>query len=144
MSEPNPPTGAPGPSPATDPTVVDVRVPPTGAATPGGFSNATPRTGADTSVAEPDWTDQVTDLVVDTVDKVRDRTTGPVLKASRIAVYGLVALIIAIPLITVGIILIGRLLELFPGPIWIPYSILGIILVLVGLFVWGKRRPSSV
>ena len=44
----------------------------------------------------------------------------------------------------VGIILIGRLLELIPGPIWIPYTVLGILLVLVGLIVWGKRRPSRV
>ena len=135
MSEPTPPPGTPGAPPVVGPATVDVRVPPTGA-------DPTAPTAAP---AEPDenWTDQVADLVVDVVDRVRDRTTGPILQGTRVIVYGLVALLVAIPLITVGIILIGRLLELFPGEIWIAYTVLGAILLIVGLFLWGKRRPSN-
>ncbi len=145
MSEPNPPTGASGPTPATDPGPVDVRVPPPAGGPTNGFAAAPAAPGAGPAPSgEPDWTDQVTDLIVDSVDKVRDRTTGPILKASRAVVYGVVALIVAIPLIVVGIILIGRLLELIPGPIWIPYSVLGIVMVAVGFILWGKRRPNSV
>jgi len=133
MSEPTPPPGTPGDPPVVGPATVDVRVPPTGA----GPNAPTP------AAPDEDWTDQVADLVVDVVDRVRDRTTGPILQGKRVIVYGLVALLVAIPLITVGIILIGRLLELFPGEIWIAYTVLGAILLIVSLFLWGKRRPSN-
>ncbi len=132
MSEPTPPSNAPGTGPVIDPRDIDIRVPPAAGTDPGA-----------TTAPDTDWTDQVADLVVDYVDRVRDRTTGPILKTSRVVVYGLVAAVIAIPLIAMGIILIGRLLELFPGEIWIPYTVLGAILVLAGLFLWGKRRPSN-
>jgi hypothetical protein len=138
MSEPPTRPGDPDGVPPTDTGPVDVRVPP-------------PTNGAATSAPatpphpdEPAWTDQVTDLVVDVVDRVRERTTEPVIKGSRVLVYGVVAVLVAIPLIVVGIILIGRLLELFPGDIWIAYSVLGAICVLVGLYFWGRRRPSDV
>jgi len=145
MSEPNPPNGATGTTPATDPGSLDVRMPPPGTSSSSGFAARPSTDGAGSGTTEEsEWTDQVADLIVDTVDKVRDRTTGPILKASRAVVYGVVALIVAIPLIVMGIILIGRLLELFPGPIWIPYSVLGALLVLIGLILWGKRRPSRV
>jgi hypothetical protein len=139
MSEPPSRPGDPDGVPPIDAGPVDVRVPPptNGAAT--STPTASPQPEADDSA----WTDQVTDLVVDVVDRVRERTTEPVIKGSRVLVYGVVAVLVAIPLIVVGIILIGRLLELFPGEIWIAYSVLGAIGVLVGLYFWGRRRPSS-
>ena len=86
-----------------------------------------------------DWTDQVTDLIVDTVDKVRDRATGPILEYSRISVHALVALVLLTP---VGIfMLIGtiRLLTWAVGEAWTAYTILGTIFVLIGAFLWSKR-----
>jgi hypothetical protein len=91
---------------------------------------------------ESDWTDQVADLVVDTVDRFRDRTTGPVISGARYVVFGIVAAIVLIPLVVMGIILIGRLLELLPGGIWIAYSALGAVLVMVGMMFWRLRRPK--
>jgi hypothetical protein len=120
MSEPPPPPAAPIPIRPT--------------AAPNG--TAVPADG------EPDWTDQVADLVVDTVDKVRDRTTGPVISGARYVVFGIVAVIVLIPLIVIGIILIGRLLELIPGDIWIAYAALGAVLVMVGMMFWRQRRPK--
>ena len=48
-------------------------------------------------------------------------------------VYGIVAVVVAGPVLIIGTILLGRLLELIPGPIWIPYAVLGAILVIVGI-----------
>jgi hypothetical protein len=91
--------------------------------------------------AEPDWTDQVADLVVDTVDKVRDKTTGPIISGARWVVFGIVAAIVMVPLAVMGIILIGRLLDLLPGELWIAYAALGFVLVVVGMLFWRMRRP---
>jgi hypothetical protein len=120
MSEPPPPPAAP----------IPIR--------PTATSNGT----ALPAEGEPDWTDQVADLVVDTVDKVRDRTTGPVISGARYVVFGIVAVIVVIPLVVIGIILIGRLLELIPGDIWIAYAGLGAVLVMVGMMFWRQRRPK--
>ena len=91
---------------------------------------------------EPDWTDQVTDLVVDLVDSARDKTTGPVLTASRGVVYGVVILIVAGVLGIIGVALTGRLISLLPIAEWLSYAILGTILVACGLVCWTKREPS--
>ena len=139
MSDPPSRPGDPDGVPPIDGGPVEVRVPPTNGSSVGSSASPTLTPAAE----DPDWTDQVADLVVDVVDRVRDRTTGPILKGSRAVVYGVVAVLVAIPLIVVGIILMGRLLELFPGEIWIAYSVVGAISVLVGLFLWGKRRPSD-
>ena len=56
------------------------------------MASTTPQPGA----PEPDWTDQVTDLVVDVVDTVRDKATGPVLKVARQAVYGTIAFFVVL------------------------------------------------
>ncbi len=91
---------------------------------------------------EPEWTDQVTDLIVEVVDNVRDKTTGPVLKGARGAVFGTVAVFAVIVLVIVGIALAGRALALLPIDEWISYLALGVILCLVGFVAWSKRHPS--
>jgi hypothetical protein len=92
---------------------------------------------------ESDWTDQVTDLIVDVVDRVHDATTGKLITAARWVVFGAAAVFIGLALLVVGIILIGRLLETIPGPVWVPDVALGGILLLVGLGLWSKREASA-
>ena len=94
---------------------------------------------------EVDWTDQVTDLVVDTVDKVRSRTTGPVLGIARGSVYGIVAAIIAVPIVIAFFAGLIRGLDwLIPGPIWIVYLIVAGMLWLAGWILWLKRdKPEN-
>jgi hypothetical protein len=91
----------------------------------------------------PDWTDQVADLVVDTVDTVRQKTTGPILQGARVVVYGVVAVIVAVMVGTLAIILGGRLLEYLPGPIWVAYGVLGAIFVIAGLILWSRRPRGA-
>ena len=93
-----------------------------------------------TPPAETDWTDQVTDLIVDVVDRVHDATTGKVITAARWIVFGVAAFLIAIPILILGMILLGRLLDHLPGPVWIADAVLGGILFLAGLILWSKRE----
>jgi hypothetical protein len=85
-----------------------------------------------------DWTDQVTDLIVDTVDKVRTRTTGPILEVSKGMVYAVVALILALPIVVLLLVGLVRVFTIFL-PAWATYLLFGIIFVLVGVVLWSKR-----
>ena len=118
-------------------SVPDSPIPP--AATPG----ASPAAGAPRESNEPDWTDQVTDLIVDTVDKVRDSTTGKVLQASRVSVHAVVALILLLPIAVLVIAGLVRLITYWVHEVWITYTILGTLFVLVGVVLWSRRRPST-
>ena len=95
-----------------------------------------------TTPTEPDWTDQVTDLVVDLVDSVRDKTTGPILKGARGVVYGLIAFLMVIVIGIVGLAFGGRAISLLPIDEWISYLILGILFCLGGFLLWSKRYAS--
>ena len=88
---------------------------------------------------EPDWTDQVTDLIVDVVDRVHDSTTGPLVRVAKGAVYVVLASIIGIAVLILLTILATRLLGIIPGEIWIPYTVLGLILCLLGAWLWSRR-----
>lgn len=92
---------------------------------------------------EPDWTDQVTDLIVDVVDRVHDKTTGPLIQVARAFVYGTVAAIVGVLVLIVGLIVTIRLLDLIPGDIWTAYVGAGAVFTLVGLFMWSKRHPTA-
>lgn len=98
---------------------------------------------ASSSRTEPDWTDQVTDLIVDVVDRVHDKATGPLLQASRVLVYGAVAFIVGFFLLVALIIMSVRLLDLLPGDLWIAYAWAGAVLTLAGMFSWSKRRAPT-
>ena len=109
-----------------------------------GSASERPGGAAPQASNEPDWTKQVTDLIVDTVDKVRDRTTGPVLDISRSSVHAVVALILLLP---VGVLFLVGLIRLLnwaiPGDVWFVYAGLGTIFVLLGVALWSRRAPGS-
>lgn len=102
-----------------------------------------PSTGSSTSKpstaqADGDWTDQVTELIVDSVDKVRSHTTGPILQFSKGMVYAIVALVVALPIVVLFLIGLVRVFTIFL-PAWATYLLFGIIFVLVGVVLWSKR-----
>jgi len=85
------------------------------------------------------WPDQAADVVVNTVDKVRNATTGPVVSASRILAYvifGIFPLLIALIL---SIMATVRGLEIATGRAWAAHGILGVAFISLGLFFWSKR-----
>lgn len=100
--------------------------------------------GAATGSNDTDWTDQVTGLIVESVDKVRDRTTGPILDYSQASVHAIVALILAVPLFVLGVILAVRVLTYFVfREVWITYAVLGTLFVLIGVVLWSRRKPIA-
>lgn len=92
----------------------------------------------------PDWTDQVTDLIVDSIDKVRARTTGPVLEGAKGLVFAVVALIIVIPVTILVLAGLVRLLSYWlPGGVWAAYTVLAVVFLLVGALLWRRRGSST-
>jgi regulator of PEP synthase PpsR (kinase-PPPase family) len=82
---------------------------------------------------------------VDSVDKVRERTTGPILEIAKGTVQGVVGLMILTPIIVLAIAGMVRLLNwAIPGDVWIAYALMGLLLVLLGLFLWSKRFPRDI
>jgi len=123
---------------------------PTGSDTTRPASSSTTSTSAGSSTSGPaaaapaDWADQVTDLIVDTVDKVRERTTGPILEISKGIVHAFVALLILTPILVLFFAGAVRLLNwAIPGDVWIAYAILGVLLMLLGAFLWSRRAPRT-
>jgi hypothetical protein len=106
---------------------------------------ALPRTpGPVADGSGPDWTDQVTDLIVDTVDNVRSRTTGPLLGIARSSVYAVVILVILVPIVVVLLAGLVRLVNwALPGDVWYAYTLLGIVFVLAGVVCWAKRSTAT-
>jgi hypothetical protein len=91
-----------------------------------------------------DWTDQVTGLIVDTVDKVRSRTTGPILEIAKGSVHAVVALILLAPVAVLFLVLTIRVLTYFVfREVWITYAVLGMLFSLVGVVLWARRQPRT-
>ena len=130
-------TAPSGPESATTSPVARAGAAPSGTSPSGG-----PR--PQISSADPDWTDQVTDLIVDSVDKVRARTTGPILQGAKGAVYAIVAMVLTLPVMVLGLIGVVRGLNyVIPGDVWITYAVLGIIFLLAGVLLWSRRKPVA-
>lgn len=129
-------TGATGPGATSDHLAP-------GAARPSSpQSSARPAASGERS--EADWTDQVTDLIVDTVDKVRSRTTGPVLDISHSSVYALVALLVLAPVSALFLVFAVRILNwAIPGDVWFIYAGLGTIFSLLGVLLWSRRSSTT-
>lgn len=122
---------------------------PTAQATPAADTPAT-RTAIDPTRTEAapgskeDWTDQVTGLIVDNVDKVRNRTTGPILEVTRGSVHAVVAVTLILPVIVLLVILLVRVLTYYVfREVWITYTVLGMILTVVGVALWSRRHSSA-
>lgn len=97
-----------------------------------------------TNPLDADWPRQATEQVVKVVDQVRDKTTGPVLDASRWLVYGLVALMAAGIFAVVSLIGVIRLLDvLLPRGVWLVYLVLGAVFTIAGTICWSKREVAA-
>lgn len=95
-----------------------------------------------------DWPSKASATVVHYVGTVRDRTTGPALVASRVAVYALAMALIGVVLAVLLLLLLVRLLVSATGELpfvdsgetWLAYYILGAIFVLGGAILWRKKE----
>ena len=94
--------------------------------------------------ASDDWAGQAADTVINVVDAVREKTTGPILTVARAIVYGLIGLFaVIVALIVVTIALVRFVNVYLPGDVWAAHLLIGTIFTLAGLLVWRKRYPPE-
>lgn len=92
--------------------------------------------------ARHDWPAQAADQVVNVVDTVRQKTTGPALTVARAVVYGLVILITAVAALVLFIAALVRFLDYW-FPLWAVYLGLGLLFVLVGGLLYRLRASKA-
>lgn len=98
--------------------------------------------------ASDDWPARASATVVQYVETIRDKTTGPAITASRYVVYLLAVALIAVIVAIIGLVLTVRLLVsatayapgVEPGETWLAYLIIGVIFCLAGLWAWRKKE----
>jgi hypothetical protein len=103
-----------------------------------------------------DWPAQVTDLIVNLVDSVRDKTSGPATSIARGLVYGTLAAIVGTAALVVVIILLVRGFDVLaqvaleaaglekPGrSTWIAHLLTGLLFAGAGAFLWRKGSQSA-
>lgn len=96
------------------------------------------------SLSGGDWPAQAADVIVTTVDRVRDRTTTPIMKLARAAVFGVFIGTFVVVLCALLLIGLVRLLDLvIPGGVWLPYLILGVVVTGLGWLLFRKRNEAG-
>jgi len=97
------------------------------------------------SLSGGDWPAQAADAIVDVVDRVRDRTTVPIMRLARATVFGVFIgtfVIVLCALLVIGLI---RLLdEILPSGVWLPYLLLGALVTGLGWMLFRKRDDATV
>lgn len=101
-------------------------------------------------LTDPNWASDVTDTIVSTVDKVRDRTTKPIVMIARGLVFGLLAVFLG--LFILAMFLIGgtrAVISALEWPfdhdsaVWISYYVMGGLLILGGTICMIKRQSRD-
>jgi hypothetical protein len=103
-------------------------------------------------LTDPNWASDFTETIIDTVDKVRDRTTKPIVMVARGLVFGLLSTflgLMALVLLLVG--LSRALINLLEWPfdhdsaVWISHIVLGSLLCLAGaIFMVRQQSKESI
>lgn len=99
-------------------------------------------TSSTTTPASGTWPDQATDLIVQTVGTVRDKTVGPAMTVARGIVYGTFAALVGTAALVLVCILLIRVVTVYlPGErVWIPELGLGVIFLFGAMALWSKAR----
>ncbi len=99
---------------------------------------------------DPNWAADLADTIERVVGTVRERTTKPLVTASRGVVFGLLAGILGITAVVLLIIILTRvtqaLLDIWfrhEMSVYLSYFIIGGIICLGGLFVLSKRFSND-
>jgi hypothetical protein len=93
-----------------------------------------------------DWPAQATNAIVDLVDQVRDKTTGPAITVARGLVFGVIVGVLGVVAAVLLLIFVIRIttevLELIwdGADVWLTYLIYGVLFTAVGAVVFGKRH----
>lgn len=94
---------------------------------------------------EPDYVDKVLKSFDHVMDLVHDRVLRPLLIAGRTIAFGFILVLMAIVVVSALVIGLIRLLNVycFAGHEWLTYAVIGLVSLLVGLFIWRRRRPVT-
>ena len=98
------------------------------------------------------WENAATTKIVEGIDIVRTKTTGPAIHISRSIVYGLtmfLIILISIPFLIIGI--SRGMIEIFDQwvfpsrdiSVWFVYLLSGVVWSSVGLLIWRKRPKDA-
>ncbi|MFN8017374.1 MAG: hypothetical protein U0P45_04540 [Acidimicrobiales bacterium] len=101
-----------------------------------------PRAPISHGIVPSEWPAQAADTIVETIGKVRDRTTKPAIIAARSLVYGLSGAIMA--LVSVIILLVG-ITHAWSNylPVWILYAIYTVLFTGGGLWCLSKAKETK-
>ena len=107
------------------------------------------KAGAPVAAAD-DWPAQAADTIVRVVGSVRDKTTGPALKAARAVVYGLLAALLGMAVLVLVSVALVRVVDAYlPSSVfgdthtWAAHLVVGLPFTLAGLLLWARRRPRD-
>lgn len=83
---------------------------------------------------------RATKIVVDFVELLRGRTTGPLLLVARVIVYGIALCATALVVATLVVITAVKATNNFlPGGVWSTHLLLGALFTAAGGLLWSKR-----
>lgn len=108
------------------------------------------RRGDQDADGDKDWPARATEAIVTQVELVRSKTTGPVLKGVRYAVFGFFAL--SLGTVALIILLIGTVRALdnyLPDAVfgeshtWAAHTILGIVFLVPGVVLYNTRAKAK-
>lgn len=110
-------------------------------------SPATPPSASPVPTEEgQDWPAKATETIVEQVGRIRDKTTGPAQRVARYAVFAAFAVSLGTVALVIFIIGAVRVLDVYlPDAVfgethmWAAHSILGAVLLLVGLAMFNKK-----
>jgi len=95
------------------------------------------------AVPDQDWAAHTADRIDQLVDAIRSRTSDKLVVLARLLVYGLLAAVMAAMALVLLVIAAVRFLDAYlPRGVWLPYLLLGAILVAAGVFLWSRRAAK--
>ena len=98
---------------------------------------------APASPRKDDWITQLLDKLDEVIEFVRSKTTEPLAKVIRYAVYLVLFLVLGISLVTLLLITAVRVLSYLPGPMWTVYAGIAAVFTLLGTFCWRKAVKAT-
>ncbi len=101
-------------------------------------------------LTDPNWATEFTQTIVESIDKVRDRTTKPIVMIARGLVFGLLIAFLGVMALVLLLVGLSRgLINLLEWPfdhdsaVWMSHLIVGSLLVLLGAILMIKRQRKE-
>lgn len=94
---------------------------------------------------EPDLVDRALHSFDHVLDLFHDKVLRPLLLAGRAIAFGFIIVLAVVVLLTVLVIGVVRLLNVycFAGREWLSYLVIGGLCLIGGFVLWRRRRPAA-